>query len=124
MPQDRRHLGQQAEQCVADHLLRAGCTILARNWRSSTTGELDLVVEQAGTLVFVEVRARRGSAQAAIDAALQSITPTKRARLLTLAQAYCAAHDLEHVPWRVDVIAVAFDRGICHLEIIRDALEW
>lgn len=122
---DPRHtLGQTGEQLAAEHLQRAGCTIHARNWRHSTYGELDIIAQDGDELVFVEVRTRRGPLTAAIDAALESITPQKRARLLALAQAYRSAHDLEHVLWRVDVIAVAMHNQRHTLEVIRDALAW
>ncbi len=122
---DPRHtLGRSGEQIAAAHLERAGCTILARNWHYSQHGELDIVAQDGDEIVFVEVRARRGSLQPAIDAALESITPQKRARLLELAQAYRAEHGLEGTRWRVDVIAVAVQGQQHRLEVIRDALAW
>lgn len=122
---DPRHiLGQRSEQIAAAHLERAGLAILARNWRHSRFGELDIVAQDGDEIVFVEVRARRGSLRTAIDAALESVTPQKRARLLELAQAYLAEHDLDRARWRVDVIAVAVQGKRYRLEVIRDALAW
>jgi putative endonuclease len=122
---DPRHtLGATGEQIAAAHLERAGWTILARNWRHSTYGELDIIARDGDELVFVEVRTRRGPLRPAIDAALTSITPQKRARLLKLAQAYRAAHDLDRVLWRVDVVAIAVQGRHHQLEVIRDALGW
>lgn len=122
---DPRHtLGATGEQIAARHLERAGCTILARNWRHSIFGELDIVAQEGEEIIFVEVRTRRGPLRSAINAALESITPQKRARLLELAQAYRAAHDLERTVWRVDVIAVAVNGQQHQLEVIRDALAW
>ena len=101
---DPRHtLGQAGEQIAALHLQRAGCSILARNWRHGTHGEIDIIAQDGSEIVFVEVRTRRGPLPDAVDAALSSITPAKRARLVALARAYRAAHDLDPVQWRVDV---------------------
>jgi len=79
--------GARAEELCAALLRRAGLRILARNWRCRF-GEIDLVAEEAGTLVFAEVRLRRTGA---FGGAAESITATKRARLRAAAQLYLAA---------------------------------
>ena len=116
-------LGQWGETWVAHHLQRAGYTILARNWRAGPL-ELDIVAREGETVVFVEVRTRRGVLQKALDAALESVGPRKRACVLEAAQAYLLAHALEDVPWRVDVAAVAVQGDRWQVEVIRDALSW
>ncbi len=78
--------GRRAEELCADLLQKAGLRILARNWRCRL-GEIDLVAEEAGTLVFAEVRLRRNGAY---GGAAESITPAKRARLLAAARLYLA----------------------------------
>jgi len=56
---DRRHIaGQQGEDLAAQHFERLGFDVLARNHRTRY-GELDLVVYDGRTLVFVEVKTRR-----------------------------------------------------------------
>ncbi len=116
-------LGQWGERWAAQHLQRAGYIILARNWRNGSL-ELDIVAKDGETVVFVEVRTRRGALQAALDAALESVGPRKRAHVLEAAQAYLCAHALEDVPWRVDVAAVAVQGDRWQVEVIRDALSW
>jgi putative endonuclease len=97
---------------------------LARNWRCAPLGELDIVAQGDDCLVFVEVRTRRGPLADAVQAALESVRTVKQRRLLELAQAYLAEHELEGQPWRVDVAAVAAQQGTLALEVIHDALEW
>jgi putative endonuclease len=82
-----------------------GYRLLARNWRCPV-GELDLVTEQGGCLVFVEVRTRRG---AALGSPEESITTAKQVRLAALAEAYVQATDWLG-GWRIDVIAIELDR--------------
>ncbi len=123
MPNTAYELGQRGETWVAQHLQRAGYTILARNWRAGPL-ELDIVARDGETVVFVEVRTRRGPLQAALDAALESVGPHKRAHVLEAAQAYLLAHALDDVPWRVDVAAVAVQGNRWQVEVIRDALSW
>jgi putative endonuclease len=124
MDESRRNLGQRAENLVADRLREAGYTILDRNWRHGQDGELDLVAQYSATVIFVEVRARRGLLQEAVDSALESVSATKRARLVRLAEAYLAAHDLQDHAWRITVVAVAFEGDTVAVEIIKDAVEW
>jgi putative endonuclease len=63
---------------------RAGLRVLARNWRCRH-GEIDLVAEERGTLVFAEVRFRSGDG---FGGAAESITAAKRARLVAAARLY------------------------------------
>jgi putative endonuclease len=114
-------LGQRGEQVAARHLLRVGCRILAQNWRC-TLGELDIVAQDGEMIVFVEVRTRRAGTQAA----LESITPAKRRRLMSAMRLFLAQHSLDDAPCRVDVIAVAFDDTGEHgsLSHARDVFTW
>jgi putative endonuclease len=126
MPDPRQTLGQRGETFVAGCLRRAGYTILARNWRTAS-GEIDIIARQPGappTVVFVEVRARRGPLRTAIEAALESVDARKQARLSVLAEEYLGAHQLDDIAWRIDVAAVAYDNGRFALEVIHHAADW
>jgi putative endonuclease len=60
---DVRHVaGQRGEDLAADHFTRLGFEVLARNHRTRF-GELDLVVYDGDTLVFVEVKTRCADAR-------------------------------------------------------------
>jgi putative endonuclease len=109
----RRALGRQGEALAAAYLQAQGLVIRDANWRPTGTdlapllrGELDLIAMDGDTVVFVEVRSRRG----APGLAEESVTPAKRRQVLALARAYLATHDLheEQVAWRVDVLALHF----------------
>lgn len=76
--------GARAEELCAELLRRAGLRILARNWRCRH-GEIDLVAEENGALVFAEVRFRRDRR---FGGAAESITAAKRARLVAAARLY------------------------------------
>ena len=79
--------GERAEDLAVAHLERAGLRIVARNWRRPE-GELDLVADDNGTCVFVEVRSRTGESQ---GHPLESITPRKRAQIIRTARLYLDA---------------------------------
>lgn len=76
--------GVRAEELCAELLRKAGLRVLARNWRCRH-GEIDLVAEEAGTLVFAEVRLRRDER---FGGAAESVTAAKRARLIAAARLY------------------------------------
>jgi len=58
------HAGLSAEDQVSRHYARDGHVILSRRWRGKA-GEIDLVAEKDGTIVFVEVKKSRSHARAA-----------------------------------------------------------
>jgi len=68
-------------------------------------GELDLVVERAGLLAFVEVKARRSLREAAF-----ALQPRQRARLVMAAECWLAENpDHGAAGMRFDVVVVAAD---------------
>jgi putative endonuclease len=103
----RPGLGRRAEELAAAHLVAAGLRIVARNWcrRGAQTGELDIVADDAGTCVFVEVRSRTGESA---GHALESITTHKRARVIHSARLYLAEECPAAKGFRFDVVAVTF----------------
>lgn len=91
----------------AERILRAGgLTTVTRNF-TCRVGELDLVMLDRGTLVFVEVRFRRS---ARFGSAVETIGPTKQKRILRAAQVYLSRHRqfAEH-PCRFDVVGLSGD---------------
>jgi putative endonuclease len=85
-PIPRAAAGAAAEALAARFLAQHGLTIVERNWRWRG-GEIDLVARDGETLVFVEVRLRRGGE---FGGAAASITAAKQARIVTAAGLYLA----------------------------------
>jgi putative endonuclease len=106
---------------AAAHLESKGYRILERNFRIRE-GEVDIIAERGGALVFVEVRTRRG---AAMGTAAESVTPTKGARLVAAAQAYLQTLAAPPAGQRIDVIAVTLapDGRVLAIEQIEGAVE-
>ena len=121
----KKEQGDAAEVRALAWLQAQGLTLEARNYRvargpRARGGEIDLVmrVPADGTLVFVEVRARRGAAH---GGAAASIGTTKQQSLLLAAQHYLQRY-ASPPPCRFDVVAIdgeriewlqaAFDAGI------------
>jgi putative endonuclease len=100
-----RALGAEAEARAAEFLQRKGHRIVARNW-CCRGGEIDLVCDDKGTLVFVEVRAR---ASARHGAPVETVGDIKRRRLVRAAAQYLAARGDANVACRFDVVAITGD---------------
>ncbi len=100
---DVRHvLGRDGEEAAAEYLRRRGYEILGRNVRTAF-GELDIVARDGDTLVFVEVKARRGTG---VAGGLEAVDARKQLRLSRLALGFMAAAGLTQAPARFDVVAV------------------
>jgi putative endonuclease len=81
---DVRHIaGRQGEEYAAQHFERLGYQVLARNHRTRH-GELDLVVSDGQTLVFVEVKTRRSDQRDPWE----SLHCTKQSKVRRMAIAY------------------------------------
>lgn len=111
----RRGRGDAAERRAEAYLNKRGLLTVARNF-SCRWGEIDLVMRDGQTLVFVEVR-RRGSSE--FGGASGSVTTGKQRKLLRTAGEYLARHARADYPSRFDVIAVTDDTGT--LDWLQDA---
>ena len=107
MSDGRRRLGAFGERLAAAHLEAKGYRIRARNYRCRE-GEIDIVAQDGDTLVFVEVRTRRGDA---LGGPAESVTATKEARLVTAATSYVQALAQPPADQRIDVVAIQLSLG-------------
>ena len=96
--------GQWAEDLAAQRLATDGLQPVQRNYRCRW-GEIDLIMRDQQTLVFVEVRFRsRGDYGSGAD----SVDTRKQQKLIATAEHYLQTHSkLQHVPCRFDVISVS-----------------
>ena len=121
MNTDRRRIGELGEALARRHLIPRGYKIIEANFRTRN-GELDLIAEKDGTLVFAEVRARGPSPLVTPE---ESVNKAKQDRLLTTAQEYLQARGAEDRDWRIDLVALEYGRdgSVTRIEIIENAVE-
>ncbi|QLF92745.1 YraN family protein [Pseudomonas sp. ABC1] len=99
----RQDSGRAAEAHALAFLNTQGLRLLARNW-SCRLGEIDLIMLDGDTLVFVEVRYRKHSAW---GGALESVDTRKRQKLIRTAQLFLQKEKRwSNHPCRFDVIAM------------------
>ena len=114
----RQILGKQGEDLAVQELRRRGYAILARRYRTRF-GEIDIVAEEAGAVIFVEVKARRSSKY---GAATDAVPTWKQRRIAAMALDYLARTNRLERPARFDVVAIdGIGTGKPNLQVIRDA---
>ncbi|MGN2242404.1 YraN family protein [Frateuria sp. GZRR33] len=115
-----RAAGDAFEQRACRELERAGLKPLARNY-NTRHGELDLVMRDGDTVVFVEVRYR---VRAGHGDAAASVTRSKQEKLIRTAQLWLAAH-AQHAnrPCRFDVVSYDGPVGDATMHWLKGAFE-
>lgn len=101
---DTQTRGKDAEDRACHYLQTQGLQLLQRNYRSKR-GEIDLILQDKDSLVFVEVRYR---ARAAHGSAAESVDWRKQSKLIKCARHFLQAHpDTASQACRFDVISVS-----------------
>lgn len=96
--------GELYEDQALTFLLQQGQVLVGRNYRCKW-GELDLLMDEQGVLVIVEVRYRKNDRY---GSALESITAAKQARIIAATKHYIVAKKIDQ-PIRFDVVAITGD---------------
>jgi len=100
-------LGDRGEQLAADHLVRAGWTVLSRNFRLGRK-EIDLVARRGEVVAFVEVKTRAGLGY---GHPLEAITAKKRREIHQVAAAWIDRHGKPGDVYRFDAVAILLPSG-------------
>lgn len=108
--------GRRAEIEGARYLRTLGYRILASSFRVRG-GEIDIVADDGGCLVFIEVKARRFDSRPE-----DAVGPRKRRRIILAARAYRSRYPDSERPYRFDILAVGAQQGeATKYRLIRDA---
>jgi putative endonuclease len=120
MMSKRQDVGARGEKLAADYLKKRGYKIIQRNFRCRE-GEIDIIAQKGECLVFVEVRTKKNTAFGTPE---ESVTLSKREKLISLADAYLQAYDKPPQSWRIDVVAVELgpNNKVLRLEHIENAV--
>ena len=109
-PSKSKRLGNLAEDKAAQLLVQKGFKIIYRNWRPNHGyGEIDIIADRNGQLVFVEVRARQ---QGTLVRGALSLNHHKKQVLRQTIQAYLRQrrYKIDEAPsWRVDLVEAQTD---------------
>ncbi|MCW8194351.1 YraN family protein [Proteobacteria bacterium 005FR1] len=101
--------GECAERHAEDYLIARGLRLRERNYRCKG-GEIDLIMADGSTCVFVEVRYRK---QQRFGSPAETVDWGKQSKLRRAAEHFLQASGLtDKLPCRFDVISIAGDRSI------------
>src|SRR5688572_15063125 len=94
---------REGEEEAARFIANLGYKILNRNFRYGRLGEIDIVAEDQGTLVFIEVKARTNHTYGPPEA---SVDVRKQNQLKRIAEFYYSVNNILEQPCRFDVVAI------------------
>ena len=114
----KRAQGDAAENEALQYLQRHGLHLVERNYHCKP-GEIDLVMRDGSSLVFVEVRSRRNTR---FGSPVETVVARKQQRLVRAAAHYLQYHKLD-LPCRFDVIGICRDSDTVQVEWIKDAFQ-
>lgn len=115
-----RQVGKRWEKIAESFLRRHGLTTRKRNF-SSRLGEIDLVMNDRNSLVFVEVRFRGNNRH---GSGADTVTRQKQARIIRAAMYFLSQNPrLSQKPCRFDVISIGTDQGNHQIQWIKNAFE-
>ena len=118
MADRRRATGLNGEDAVAEWYRASGYEIVDRNWRVRE-GEIDVIAQRAGEVVFCEVKTRRSDA---FGVPAEAVTPRKQQRLRLLARHWLAGSDARPRALRFDVASVTpTDAGGWKVDVLEAA---
>jgi putative endonuclease len=118
---DRQEVGKQGEEAAQKFLKKRGYRIRETGFRCRH-GEIDIIAQKKDYLVFVEVRTKSSLDFGTPE---ESITQTKKERLIASALTYTTTHENLPPLWRIDVVAIELDEKgkTQRIELIENAIE-
>ncbi len=115
----QKEVGATGEKLARGFLKKKGYRIRETNFRCPE-GEIDIVAERKGYLVFVEVRTKSGSSFGSPE---ESVTAAKKEKLIATALSYLDSHRDLPDNWRIDFVGVELDENgkATRIELIENA---
>ena len=119
MTRQRLELGKEGEDLALRKVESLGYKCIERNYRCSL-GELDLIARDGETLVFIEIKTRKGRS---LDYAKEAVHARKQRQMSKVALAYMKRTGCEDAKARFDVVVI-HQRGLDkEIEVIRNAFD-
>ncbi len=116
----RKELGDIGEKLARNFLKKKGYRIRETNFRCRE-GEIDIIAERKGYLVFIEVRTKTG---ASFGSPEESMTFAKKEKLVATALSYLNSHQNLPDNWRIDFVGIELDQNgkATRIELIENAV--
>jgi putative endonuclease len=116
----KKQQGEQCEQLARKYLEKHGLEFVINNFRVKC-GEIDLIMRDPTSIVFVEVRFRKNNL---FGGPLESIDWFKQQRIISAADLFLQKYTwAQHFPSRFDVVSLSGDIQAPKIEWIKDAFQ-
>jgi putative endonuclease len=102
---NKKEIGKIGEEIASKHIIDRGYVVLERNYRTRY-GELDIIAKENNYLVFIEVKARKGTE---FGYPREAVDWYKQSRIKNIASLYIAKKKLHNSKIRFDVVEVVLD---------------
>lgn len=102
MSEARLALGAWGEDQAVDYLRKQKLKIVERNFRTPV-GEIDIIAKNKSSLVFIEVKTRRGTA---FGTPQEAVGQRKQRQIVRTAQWYLQNNSNDKLQPRFDVVAI------------------
>lgn len=119
MTRERLELGVFGEDLAFKKIKRLGYKKILRNYRCPL-GEVDLIARDGDTLVFIEIKTRKGRP---IGYAKEAVNAKKKRQLSKVALAYMKSNNCCDIKARFDVVAISLGLGEPEIEVIKNAFD-
>ena len=119
MQNRRQKSGKEGEAIAVRQLKKKGYKILETNYRTQL-GEIDIIAKDKGTIVFVEVKARRS---VHFGSPKEAVSNQKQKKISMVALYYLKTTNQISTKARFDVVAVNLNRDKPRVEVIKNAFE-
>jgi putative endonuclease len=116
---ERLDLGKWGEDLALKKVKKLGYKCIARNYRCPV-GEVDLIAKDGDTLVFIEIKTRRGRS---LGYAKEAVNQRKRRQLSKVALAFMKTNGCSETRARFDVVVINLDGGSQEIEVVRNAFD-
>jgi putative endonuclease len=116
---ERLDLGKWGEDLALKKVKKLGYKCIARNYRCPV-GEVDLIAKDGDTLVFIEIKTRRGRS---LGYAKEAVNQRKRRQLSKVALAFMKANGCSETRARFDVVVINLDGVSQEIEVVRNAFD-
>ncbi len=113
----RQRLGEEGELMACAALEQLGYLIVQRRFRTRV-GEIDIVADDHGTVVFVEVKTKT---DCTFSDPVEAVTKQKQRRLVLMGEQYVAWHRLDTTPCRFDIVTVDTSAAPAKITHYKDA---
>lgn len=114
-----QQFGEKGESIAVNCLKKQGYRIIELNYRTKL-GEIDIIAKQGGSLVFIEVKARKSSRFGRPELA---VTPKKQRKISMVALYYLKSTKQSNAKARFDVVAINSTDDGPNIKIIKNAFE-